>query len=113
MKVLVKTKLIPDGNKQYCELRDYELGKELKVIHCTQKDYKRCYHIKEEYMILTVAKQKEGKIVNTQQSMFYPYKYYKLIRFLWKPKGKIEVMQVADKKADFEVKDGIYTAKLP
>lgn len=109
MKVLIKTKLIPDGKKQYLEVRDYELGKDLKVIHCTQKDYKKCYHINEEYMILTVAKQKEGKIVNTQRSMFYPYKYYKLVRFLWKPKGEIEVEQVADKEIEF---DG-NVAKLP
>lgn len=101
MKILIKTKLLVDGAKRYIEARDYELGKDVKIIHCLSKDYKGCYHIGEEFMILTVAKQKEGKVVNTQQSMFPPYKYYKMIKFLWKPKGEIEVKQVADKEAIF------------
>jgi len=110
MKVIVKTKLIDDGKYKYVELRDYELNKtELKVINCLSKNYKHCYHVKEEYMILSLAKQKEGKVFNTQKSMFYPYSYYKLIRFLWKPKGEIEQKQIADKEVIFVGN----TAKLP
>lgn len=98
MKLLIKTKLIEVNNKKYVEIRDYELGKDLKVINCTSKNYKTCYHLKEEYMVLTVANQKDGKVFNTQKSMFPPYAYYKLIRFLWKPKGEVEQKQAGDKE---------------
>ncbi len=62
----------------------------VKVIHCLSKDYKTCNHSGEEYMTLTVAQQQKGRVTNTQKSQFYPYKYYRLYKFLWKPKGKIE-----------------------
>lgn len=101
MKILIKTKLLIDGAKKYVEVRDYELGKDVKVIHCVSKDYKACYHVGEEYMILPVNKQSGGKVVNTQQSMFPPYKYYKMIKFLWKPKGEVETAQISDKKPIF------------
>jgi len=102
MKILVKTKLLEDGAKRYVEVRDYELGRDVKIIHCLKgKDYKSCYHVGEEFMILTVARQKDGKVVNTQQSMFPPYKYYKMIKFLWKPKGEVENKQVAEKELTF------------
>ena len=95
IKTLIKTKLL-EG--KYLELRSYELGKQpLKVIYCTTKNYKKCFHLKENYMILSLADQKKGKIVNTQQSQFYPYEYYKMVKFLFKPKGKIESTQLQDK----------------
>lgn len=101
-KTIIKTKLIADGTKQYVELRDYELNKsDLKIIHCKSKDYRRCYHINEEFMILGKARHGEGKVINTQQSMFYPYAYYKLVRFLWKPKGEVENKNIANKEIIF------------
>lgn len=111
MKVLVKTKLIEIEGKKFLEIRDFELGKDLKVIHCKDQDYKKCLHLKEEYMILTVSKQKEGKVINTQRSMFPPYATYRLVRFVWKEKGINEVEQVQD-KGEFEIKDGKYIARL-
>lgn len=111
MKLLIKTKLIEDAGRKYLEIRDYELGKDLKVIHCKEKDYKNCYHLKEEYMILTLSKQKEGKVINTQRSMFPPYSTYRLVRFIWKSKGEVETLQI-DGKTNFEIKDGKYTVKL-
>lgn len=110
VKVIIKTKLILDGDKRYVELRDYELGKTaLKIINCKSRDYKTCYHLREDFMTLSLSEQKRGKVINTQKSMFYPYTYYKLIRFLWKPDGEIENIQVADKEITF---DG-NVAKLP
>lgn len=111
MKILVKTKLIEANGKLYCEIRDYELGKtDLKVIYCVKgKEYKSCYHLGEEFMTLTVAKQKDGVVINTQKSMFPPYAYYKLLRFLWKPKGEVESKQVGEKDLVFVGN----TVKLP
>lgn len=84
MKTLIKTKLL-DG--KYLEVRDYEMGQDLKIIHCTNTDHESCSHDQEEFMKLTVKAQKKGKVTNTQQSKFYPYKYYKMYKFLWKPAG--------------------------
>ena len=99
MKVLVKTKLI---DPEHVEVRDYELGRDLKIIHCVAKDYKSCYHVGEDYMVLTVANQKKGHVLNTQMSKFPPYKYYKIYKFLWKPKGKVEGMQINPSNITFE-----------
>jgi len=83
MKILVKTKLL-EG--KYLELREYELFHgPLKVIHCSAKDYKFCSHTNEPFMFLSVAQQKKGKVVNTQQSKFPPYAYYRMYKFLFKP----------------------------
>lgn len=81
MKTLIKTKLL-EG--KYLEVRDYEMGEPLRIIHCETKDYKNCSHENEQVMFLSVTQQKKGKVVNTQQSKFPPYKYYKMYKFLWK-----------------------------
>lgn len=94
MKTIIRTKLLDEN---HVELRSYELGVPLKVIHCISDDYKKCYHEGEDYMILTVAGQKNGVVINTQTSKFYPYAYYKMVSFLFKPKGKIQEKQVQDK----------------
>lgn len=100
MKTLVKTKLL-EG--KYLELRDYNLFKgDLKVILCSTKNYKSCFHVKEPYMTLTVKQQEKGKVTNTQQSKFPPYKYYKLYKFLWKPKAVQEQTNLTDKKIRYE-----------
>ena len=36
-------------------------------------------------MYLTIGQQKKGKVVNTQQSKFSPYSFYKMYKYLWKP----------------------------
>lgn len=98
MKTIVRTKLLGDK----IEARDYELFKDdVKLILCKDKDYKKCLHVGEEYMPLSIAQQKKGKVVNTQRSKFYPYSYYKIYTYLWKP-NKIESMQLKDKKITFE-----------
>jgi hypothetical protein len=83
MKTLIKTKLI---DPTHCEIRDYELHQQpLKVIHCIATDYRMCNHNGEDFMILSLAQQKKGKFLNTQQSKFPPYSYYGIYKFLWKP----------------------------
>lgn len=105
MKLLVKTKLL-EG--KYCELREYEMFKvPLKVVLCTSKDYGTCLHVGEEYMTFSLNEQKEGKITNTQQSKFPPYSYYRLFKFLWKPKGKIRGWQLDEKNLEFKNKNTI------
>lgn len=78
-------------DENHIEVRAYELHKDkLKLIHCTALDYKFCAHEKCEYMILSLAQQKKGKFLNTQQSKFPPYSYYGIYKFLWKPKKPIK-----------------------
>lgn len=85
MKTLARTKLL---GGTHIELRSYELFKDkIKLFHCLNKKPRKCNHVGEQYMILTVAQQKKGKVVNTQQSKFYPYKNYLIYKFLWKPIG--------------------------
>ena len=94
MKTLIKTKLL-EG--KYCELREYEMFKvPLKVIHCKAKEYKLCPHEKEGYMTFTVEQQRKGKVTNTQKSKFYPYSYYRLYKFLWKP--RLAVFDVVEER---------------
>ena len=105
MKTLIKTKLL-EG--KYCELREYEMFKvPLKIIHCVAKDYGTCLHVGEDYMTLSLNDQKEGKITNTQQSKFPPYSYYRLYKFLWKPKGKIGGWQIDENNLKFRDKNTI------
>ena len=83
IKILIKTKLL---SGTHVEVREYEMFKhDLKVIHCTDKDYKTHDHILDPYMVLSLAKQKKGKVVNTLQSKFPPYSYYRMYKFLFKP----------------------------
>lgn len=82
LKTLIKTKLI---DPTHVEVRDYELGQDLRIIHCTDIDYKNHDHIDEPFMFLRVSDQKKGHVINTQQSKFPPYSYYKIYKFLWKP----------------------------
>jgi len=99
MKILIKTKLL-EG--KYLELREYELFKQpLKVYHCASKDYKTCNHDECRFMILSLSKQKTGKITNTQQSKFPPYKYYRLYKFLFKP---VQEMIAEDVSVDISLK---------
>ena len=87
MKTLIKTKLL-EG--KYAEIREYHLFKvPIKLIYCKAKDYKLCSHEQEGYMTFTLEQQKKGRITNTQKSKFYPYSYYKLYKFLWKPKYQV------------------------
>jgi hypothetical protein len=82
-KTLIKTKLIDEN---HIEVRDYELFKQpLKLIHCVSENYKLCNHLGEDFMLLSLAQQNKGKVINTQQSKFPPYSYYKIYKFLWKP----------------------------
>ena len=67
--------------------------------------------LNEEYMILTLADQKKGKVYNTQHSMFNEGQTYKMIRFPWKIKGEIETIQVQD-RAEFIIENGKYIAKI-
>ena len=86
MKILVKTKLL-EG--KYLELRDYEMFKQpIKAYYCENPDYKSCSHSTCHYMILTLGQQKKGRVTNTQKSKFFPYSYYKMYKFLWKPVQK-------------------------
>ena len=86
MKTLIKTKLLENNKITYIECRDYELNKQpIKVILCSDKNYKTHDHIMEPYMELSLSKQKRGRITNTQKSQYYPYEYYKMVRFIWKP----------------------------
>lgn len=98
MKVLIKTKLI---DPTHIEVREYELGQDLKLIHCVSSDYKKCLHEGEDYMILTKANQKKGKVLNTQQSKFPPYSYYRIYKFLWKIKGQVKEKQLEGKDITF------------
>ena len=98
-KTLVKTKLLED---KYLEIREYEMFKyPLKVIHCVAPDYKSCTHLGEEYQTFTLEQQKRGKVVNTLQSKFYPFAYYRMYKFLWKPKHKVENEVYSDKDIQF------------
>ncbi len=98
MKTLIKTKLL-EG--KYCELREYELFKQpLKVIHCESKHYKICSHNGEGYMTLSIIQQKKGKVVNTLKSKFYPYAYYRMYKYLWQPKGKVENKSIVQQWQD-------------
>lgn len=94
MKTVIRTKLT--GN--HVEIRSHELGYALKVIYCPTKEYSTCSHVGEDFMILSPAKQKKGKVINTQRSKFPPYSYYKMYSFLWKPTGKVQEV----KKYNFE-----------
>lgn len=94
MKTIIKIKLL-EG--KFLELRSYELDKyPLKIIYCKEKNYKTHSHVGEDYMTLTLAQQKKGKVVNTQQSQFYPYSYYRMVKFLWKPSGKMDSMYLTN-----------------
>jgi len=110
MKVLIRTKLLDD---KHIELREYELFKSsVKVILCSNKDYKTCYHLGEPYQVYTLSDQKKGTVTNTQTSMFAPFKTYRMYKFVWNPKKEIEVQQVADKQPVFVVENGVYKAKI-
>ena len=111
MKTLVRTKLL-EG--KYIEAKDYELFKEpLKMIHCISTDYKFCSHTSDPFMFLSLAEQKKGVVVNTQQSKFYPYSYYKIYKFLWKPfKGSADVAPGIDQGVKSKLAD-IFFTKYP
>jgi hypothetical protein len=91
MKTLIRTKLL---NNDQVEAKDYELFKDkIRIIHCIATDYKMCNHFNEDYQDFTLAQQKKGKVLNTQRSKFYPYAYYKIYTFKWKPTGQIPKVQ--------------------
>ena len=91
MKTLIRTKIL---NNDQVEIKDYELGKDkLRVVHCIAVDYKFCKHEGEDYQDFTLAQQKKGKVLNTQRSKFYPYAYYKIYTFKWKPQGQMPKVQ--------------------
>ena len=91
MKTLVKTKLL---DSKHIELRSYELHVNiLKVIYCPREDYETHSHIGDLYQIYSLKDQQKGKVINTQQSKFYPYKNYLMLKFLFKPKGKIQQIE--------------------
>ena len=105
MKTVIVTKML---DQNHLEIREYHLFKvPIKVIHCVSKDYKTCNHENEGYMTFTVEQQKKGKITNTQQSKFPPYSYYRMYKFLWKPKYQVieeapDMFQAMSKMANTE-----------
>lgn len=103
MKTLPITKVFNEGDRRYVEVRDYLLYKSpVKIVVCKGTP-KTCYHQNEEYMELSVAQQHDrGKFINTQRSKFYPYKLYRMVRFLFNPDGIIQGLEFSDK--DFEFK---------
>ena len=105
MKTLPITKVFNESDRRYVEVRDYLLFKSpVKIIICKGLPTK-CYHEGEEYMVLSVTQQTKGHYINTQRSRFYPYKLYKMVRFLFKPEGIIDGLEFSDK--DFEFKGNI------
>ena len=99
MKTLIKTKLL---DEKHIELKSYELHKDiLKVIYCPREDYKTHSHIGDIYQIYSLKDQQKGKVLNTQTSHYPPFKTYLKIKFLFRPKGKIESTQLGDKKITF------------
>lgn len=87
MKTLVKTKLL---DLNHIEAREYELFKDkIKLLLCESPNYRMCRHEGEKFMILSVAEQRrKGKVVNTLQSKFPPYSYYRMYKFPWKPQAQ-------------------------
>ncbi len=72
----------------------------IRAIYCKGEDYKTCDHTEDKYMFLSIAQQKKGKVVNTLQSKFPPYAYYRMYKFLWKPyTQKIDDNVYMDKSA--------------
>ena len=105
MKTIIRTKLLDEN---HIEMREHELFKStIKVILCSSKDYKRCYHLNEPFQTYTVSEQRKGVITNTQISAFYPYKNYRMYKLIWKPKGEITQKQVDDKEIEFDNKRGV------
>ena len=89
MKILPKTKLLTDGKHSYIEAREYELFKDkVKLLLCENPNYPICSHEGEKFMILTISQQRKGKVVNTLQSKYPPYSYYRMYKFLWKPEAQ-------------------------
>lgn len=100
MRIIVTTKLLEN---KYIEMREHNLFKvPLKVIYCQDKNYKVHDHIGDSYTTLTLEEQKKGVVVNTLKSKFYPYAYYRMYKFLFKPKGIIENMILGDKKVIYK-----------
>ena len=100
MRTLIKTKLL---DEKHIELRSYELHKDiLKVIYCLRQDYKTHSHIGDLYQIYTLKDQQKGRVINTQTSKFYPYKNYLMLKFLFRPKGKIQQTQLGDKNIVYD-----------
>lgn len=107
MKTIIRTKLLDD---KHVEAREYELFKsDVKIILCSNKNYKSCYHIGEPFQVYTIKTQKEGKVINSQTSMFYPFKTYRMYKLRWSPKEEIKTKVVSDKEIIFTGD----TAKLP
>lgn len=105
MKTLIIGKLL-EG--KYAEVRDYQLGKDLRITHCLAEDRSKCFHEGEDVMILKVSQQKKGKVVNKLQSKFYPYKYNLIYKFLFKPmveKKEIEVPNVLQSMSEYATGD--------
>lgn len=99
MKTLIKTKLLEN---KYWEVREYELFKTpLKLIYCQVDDYKNHDHIGDLFQTLTLEQQKKGKVTNTQQSKFPPYSYYRMYKFLFKPKGTVESIPLSERKITY------------
>lgn len=102
MKTLIKTKLL---DASHIELRSFELHHDiLKVIYCQVDDYKTHSHIGDSYQIFSLKDQQKGKIVNTLKSKFPPYSYYRMYKFLFRPKGQIKDLQLVDRAIRYDNK---------
>lgn len=76
MKTIYKKKIY----QGMVELRDYEVNRLI-----TKNQPIRIF-VGDEYMDLSVAQLKKGKVTNTQHSIIYPGQMYKLIGFMWEGK---------------------------
>ena len=111
MKTLIRTKLL---DAKHLELRSDELHRDiLKVIYCPRQDYKTHSHIGDLYQIYSLKDQQKGRVINTKISQFYPFKNYLMLKFLFKPKGKIQQTQLVDKQIVYDNKKAIAYIKNP
>lgn len=102
MKTIARTKLNLKGNKQWVELRSYEIEKPIaykksvRVVACQSKEPRECFHTNEEYMTLTWRQLKKGKVLNTQKSQFPPFSTYLMLEYEFIPDITDEAIHVSN-----------------
>lgn len=75
MKTIIKKKIY----NGMCELRDYEVKRYI------QQNTPVRIIIDDNYMDISVAQLKQGKVNNTQHSIINPGQTYRLVGFRWHP----------------------------
>lgn len=80
LKVIYKKKIY----NGMCELRDYEVN------NLVNKNQEVKIIIGDEFMILTPSELKQGKVINTQHSIYNKGQTYKLIGYRWRPTGRLD-----------------------